>query len=98
MDKSIRIIGLGESFPLGQTVATPHALRHLTHDDILSALKRHAAGDWGDLDDYDRQANDRALRHGGRLFSAHHAADGVKIWIITEADRSSSCVLLPVDY
>ena len=90
--------GPGNLFPLGQTVATPNALRHLTHADMLAGLKRHAAGDWGDLDDEDRHTNDRALQHGGRLFSAYHAMDGTKFWIITEADRSSTCVLLPEDY
>ncbi len=91
-------IGLGDLFPLGQTVATRNALNRLTHDDILPALKRHAAGDWGDVDAEDHQANEQALRDGSRLFSVYHAADTTKFWIITEADRSSTCVLLPEDY
>jgi hypothetical protein len=91
--------GVGNSkFPLGQTVATPNALNHLTQDDILGCLKRHAAGDWGDVDEHDHLANERALKTGNRLFSVYHAQDGTKFWIITEADRSSTCVLLPADY
>ena len=66
--------------------------------DVLSALSRHNAHDWGDVCEEDRQANDRALAHGGRLFSVYHDRAGVKFWIITEADRSLTTVLLPEDY
>ena len=90
--------GVGDRFPLGQTVATANALKHLTHDDILGCLKRHAAGDWGDVDEHDRLANERALGDGSRLLSVYYAHNGTKFWIITEADRSSTCVLLPADY
>jgi len=86
------------SFALGQVVSTPNALNHLTPTDILNALKRHAAGDWGDVDEHDRQANEQALREGSRLFSVYHAQNSTTFWIITEADRSSTCVLLPQDY
>ncbi len=85
-------------FSLGQVVSTPNALKQLTHDDILTGLKRHATGDWGDVDQHDRQANEQALQDGDRLFSVYHAADSTKFWVITEADRSSTCVLLPEDY
>jgi hypothetical protein len=61
-------------------------------------LQRHQAGDWGDVDNHDRLANDHALKNGSRLFSVYHSADGVKFWIITEADRSLTTVLLPRDY
>jgi len=89
---------MAKSFTLGRIVATRNALKQLTHADILPALKRHAAGDWGDVDEHDHQANEQALRDGSRLFSVYHAADTTKFWIITEADRSSTCVLLPEDY
>lgn len=85
-------------FELGHLVATPNALRHVSHHEILKALARHVRGDWGDLDDEDSRNNDRSLNGGGRIFSAYHAANSVKFWIITEADRSSTCVLLPEDY
>lgn len=85
-------------FPLGQVVATPNALDALSQADILTALRRHAAGDWGDVSDEDRQENELSLVDGLRLLSVYHSAAGTKFWIITEADRSSTTVLLPEDY
>jgi hypothetical protein len=85
-------------FPLGQVVATPNALDSLSQPDILTALRRHAAGDWGDVSDEDRQENELSLEEGLRLLSVYRSAGGTKFWIITEADRSSTTVLLPEDY
>jgi len=85
-------------FNLGQLVATPGVLEVVTHDEIMSVLSRHLRGDWGDLDDDDKKANDDALVHGSRLLSAYLTADGTKFWIITEADRSATTVLLPSEY
>jgi hypothetical protein len=85
-------------FPLGRLLATLGALRRLMHDDMLSALARHAVGDRGDLCADDRAENELSLREGFRLFSAYHSAAGVKFWIITEADRSATMVLLPEEY
>jgi hypothetical protein len=85
-------------FPLGQIVITPNALGKLASDEILKALDRHVQGDWGDLDKDDKLENDIALEKGFRLLSAYTGNDGIKFWIITEADRSSTCVLLPEDY
>ena len=65
---------------------------------LKALIARHAAGDWGDLDSHDRGENDRALEHGGRLFSAYTTGNGLKIWVITEADRNSTTALLPEDY
>lgn len=84
-------------FPVGKLSITFFALHVLTQDMITSGLKRHAAGDWGDVSEEDRAANERALLHGGRLFSAYHEGDA-KYWIITEADRSETTLLLPDDY
>ena len=85
-------------FPMGRLVATPNALSQIAQDDITSALRRHLSGDWGELDSQDRDANDQALIHGTRLLSAYHAANGTKFWIITEADRGSTTLLMPEDY
>jgi hypothetical protein len=85
-------------FQLGQIVATPNALNHLTQDDILSGIIRHQSGDWGDLGEDDRKENDLSLERGTRLLSAYQASNGVKFWIITEADRSATTVLMPEDY
>ena len=85
-------------FQLGQIVATPNALDHLTQDEIRSGIIRHQSGDWGDLDADDRKENDLALERGTRLLSAYQAGNGVKFWIITEGDKSSTTVLMPEDY
>ena len=86
------------TFPLGQLVATHNALEHITQDDIMAALQRHVAGDWGDVCAEDKQTNDRAVVEGMRILSSYRAANGTKFWIISEADRSSTTVLLPEDY
>jgi len=85
-------------FPFGQIVATPNALTHIPNDEILNALSRHLRGDWGTLDSHDWNENERALKNGGRLFSAYQSIQNVKFWIITEADRSVTTVLLLEDY
>ena len=87
-------------FNLGQLVATPGALAEIeaSGDSLVGYLNRHVTGDWGDLDEHDRKENDLALRHGLRILSAYILSSGVRIWIITEADRSSTCVLLPEEY
>ena len=65
-------------------------------------LERHLAGDWGDLDEADKQTNNQALKHGDRLFSSydlHDDADGeTRLWIITECDRSVTTLLFPSEY
>jgi hypothetical protein len=84
-------------FPLGQVVITANASLTLTTEEVLTALSRHASADWGDLCPEDTLANTNALECGGRLFSAYgHGAH--RIWVITEADRSVTTVLLPDDY
>jgi len=87
-------------FPLGRTVATPGALEALARNTEVpkSFIARHVRGDWGDLDPEDREANEQSLIDGCRLLSAYGLRDGTKIWIITEADRSVTTVLLPEDY
>jgi hypothetical protein len=87
-------------FPLGQVVATPGALAALqsTGQSPVLFLQRHAQGDWGELDQEDVQENEFSLTHGLRLLSAYSLADGTRIWIITEADRSATTILLPSEY
>jgi hypothetical protein len=85
-------------FPFGQIVATPNALCRIHADEIQHALARHLQGDWGTLDPEDWNSNERALKDGGRLFSEYHSSQQIKFWIITEADRSATTVLLPEDY
>jgi hypothetical protein len=83
---------------LGRIVATPNALNSITQDDILAGIQRHQAGDWGDVTGDDRAANDQALVDGTRLLSSYLAANGTKFWLITEANRSVTTILLPEDY
>lgn len=85
-------------FSLGRLVATPEALRHVSNKETMTAVRRHLTGDWGEVGNEDKAANDRALIDGTRLLSAYSTAAGVKFWIITEADRSVTTILLPEDY
>lgn len=92
-------------FNLGQIVATPGALEALESAGQSPAefLSRHVQGDWGEVDDEDKQANDDSLKTGDRLLSAYHLADDTTIWIITEAAdengrRSCSTLLMPSEY
>ena len=87
-------------FSLGQLVATPDALAEIeaSGDSLVGYLNRHVTGDWGDLDEHDRKENDLGLKRDLRILSAYILSSGVRIWIITEADRSSTCVLLPEEY
>jgi hypothetical protein len=63
-----------------------------------SLLDRHVNKDWGDLSDEDKQENEFSLVHGFRLLSCYTLSTGVRLWCITEADRSSTCILLPSEY
>ncbi len=85
-------------FRLGKIVSTPNAVAHLSQADILLGIQRHQAGDWGDVPAGNSAANERALTEGARLWSVYRAANGTKFWLITEADRSVTTVLLPEDY
>ena len=83
---------------LGQTVITPNAQTTLHPEDVHEALGRHIRGDWGDCGKEDAAENEFALGKRLRLFSVYHDRDGTKFWIITEADRSVTTILLPEDY
>ena len=85
-------------FQLGQIVATPNALVSINSEDIATAMRRHASGDWGEVDEHDRQENELSLREGFRLMSVYRDRNGTKFWIITEADRRVTTILLPEDY
>lgn len=77
---------------------TENASRTLTPQDLLGALGRHLACDWGNVSPQDRRKNQLALKEGGRLFSEYRSSDSVKFWIITDEDRSVTTVLLPEEY
>jgi len=90
----------GPRFKLGQVVATPGALRALEEaaQQPVEFLARHQSHDWGEVCAADKNANDRALVEGTRLLSAYTLRTGVRVWLITEADRSSTTILLPDEY
>ena len=82
-------------------VATPGALAAIKKSGQQPGefLARHQSGDWGDVDAHDRKENQLSLEQGFRLMSVYTLSiTGVKIWVITEADRSSTCILLPEEY
>lgn len=85
-------------FPLGVVGATPGALADLTAKERRDALDRHGRGDWGDTGPEDWAENELSLKEGFRLLSVYHSPNGVKFWVITEADRSSTTILLPSEY
>lgn len=87
-------------FPLGRILATPGAMAAFesSGDQPLDFLLRHASGDWGDLSPEDIRENELSVQHGWRILSAYKLSDGTKIWIITEATRESTTILLPSDY
>jgi len=88
------------AFELGQIVATPGALAALKKAGQQPGefLTRHINRDWGDLDEEDRKENEYSLEHGFRLLSAYKTNAGDRLWIITEADRSVTTLLLPEEY
>jgi hypothetical protein len=87
-------------FSLGRLLATPGALAALDDANVspLALLSRHACGDWGDACAEDRLANDSALVNGSRVMSVYRLPAGKTVWIITEADRSATTLLLPSEY
>jgi hypothetical protein len=88
-------------FPLGQTVSTPGAIQALMEEGSGTSdlLSRHVSGDWGDLSEGDKEENEVSLTEGFRIFSAYILPrTKVKVWVITEADRSVTTLLLPDEY
>ena len=87
-------------FLLGRVVATPGAISALEENQQSPSefLDRHISGDWDDMDSHDCRANQIAIDDGNRIFSAYRLRNGSKIWVITEADRSSTTLLLPDEY
>jgi hypothetical protein len=99
--KSLLIYGEAERFALGQVVATPAALNALADAGMhpVELLNRHAAGDWGEVPDADALLNNQARVGGLRILSSYRLPkSGHRVWIITEADRTATTILLPEEY
>jgi hypothetical protein len=91
----IDLLRIPPKFPLGRLLATPGAIA--LGINLSPYLNRHVRGDWGDVDTEDWQSNDASIEEGSRIISAYQTAAG-RIWIITEADRAVTTVLLPTEY
>lgn len=87
-------------FSLGQLVGTPGALQALqeAEQDPMGLLVRHVTGDWGNVPDEDKEENNFSVERGLRILSAYELETGVKVWVITEWDRSVTTLLLPSEY
>ena len=87
-------------FPLGQIVATPGALHVLErcHAEPRALLSRHQIGDWGELCPADRDENELSVKQGFRILSNYPVGADERLWVITEADRSVTTILLPSEY
>ncbi|QDV66094.1 hypothetical protein [Crateriforma conspicua] len=85
-------------FEMGFLGITPGAQEAIPMEEVQEALHRHVTGDWGDVCKEDAQQNEWALKNDARLLSSYKSKDGEKFWIITEADRSSTTILLPSEY
>ena len=90
-------------FEAGRIVMTCGINEAISEDASFAAfaqksMQRHLSGDWGDMEDEDKQINDEAMENGERIFSAYKPMQGKKIWIITEADRSATTILFPNEY
>ena len=106
IDFTRRVGTKGQMFPTGQVVMTRNfkVTAEEAHGEAGTAermaaiIKRHVSGDWGMLSEDDIEANNQALQDGDRLLSSYEEEFGFKVWIITEADRSATTILLPADY
>ncbi len=95
---SIMILTIPQTkFPLGQIVITSNADAQLNSQTVNESLIRHASGDWGEVCKDDAALNNEALKQGDRLLSVYRSGE-TKFWIITEADRSVTTILMPEDY
>jgi hypothetical protein len=99
-NSNITRVNLGARFALGQTFITPGAQEALdiAGQTPIQFLRRHMSADWGEVSEDDAQENELSLRDGFRLLSAYRTVKSQKIWIITEADRSATTILLPSEY
>lgn len=91
---------IGARFALGETFITPGAQEALdiAGQTAIQFLRRHVSSDWGEVSEDDAEENELSLREGCRVLSAYRTVKGQKIWIITEADRSATTILLPSEY
>ncbi len=94
------MIAIPKPFDLGHVVVTPGANQALKNACQTAShfLNRHLSADWGDLCESDLRLNDEAVKHGGQLLSSYRLSTGLTLWIVTEADRSHTVVLMPEEF
>ena len=97
-DGRIEFYSPTQKFKSGSMYISSMAITRLNPDDVGDAVERHFNGDWGMVCESDAEANEMSLLHGLRILSIYEDCDGIRFWIITEADRSATTVLLPSDY
>jgi len=87
-------------FDLGELAITPNALASIIAAGKLPDLfiARHTAGDWSEMAEEDQSNNRNAIKRGSRIFSSYQVSPGVRVWVVTEADRSVTTILLPLEY
>jgi hypothetical protein len=87
-------------FPLGASVATPGAIDAMESANQIpkELLDRHRSGDWGKVCAEDAQQNEAAVEDGSRIMSVYSLSNGLRVWVITESDRSATTILLPEEY
>lgn len=85
-------------FEMGRLLQTQGVLKSVSFEETTKALVRHLSGDWGEVGEEDKETNNEAVTNGFRILSAYTTEDGIKFWIITEADRSVTTFLLPDEY
>ena len=85
-------------FQPGRFLITPGAQRVVSEEEVAKAIKRHLSGDWGNVCQDDWAQNDWSTAHNARIISVYESTNGIRFWIITEADRSATTVLLPEEY
>lgn len=85
-------------FELGNVHVTHGVMENFQQPFVILCLTKHRLGNWGEVDEEDQKTNDQALKHGERILSAYTAANGEKLWVITEWDRKLTTVLMPDEY
>jgi hypothetical protein len=96
--ETLGLIIIASIFPLGMIRTTPGVIQKIAFRDAFNGLARHASADWGNVNNEDWEMNDFSLVNGERILSVYSDSKGETFWIITEADRSSTTILLPDDY
>ncbi len=88
------------TFELGRCVGTHAAIAFLTESgvDPSTLLARHQAGDWGDIDPEDKGLNEMSVQNGSRILSVYQVRPDQAVWVLTEAGRHATTILLPQEY